>query len=172
MCPDPPTSSAPDQSFSDQSLIGREEAKAFRELFNQFPTDYSALRTATIILTQAFHDALAARFEQPFNEFLRTLPQNTPSEKQQLAKLANQELSRVGLAIRDPGTGRSAFLMVDPSTPPAGAFRLEILDENKKRIRGPRQKQLPHLELQGYDFSRQYGVDHYQHNQDAGVIRK
>jgi hypothetical protein len=104
---------------------------------------------ATVEARQFKDKSAAAAFLAP--ELWRRLagmPARTYDETRALAKWANAELRRFGLAIKCPKTGRPSALLADPGGKPGiGRFQLLNVDLNGKKARTLSAQELPSLDL-------------------------
>tara|TARA_R110002111_G_scaffold18776_8_gene45909 strand:+ start:160 stop:666 length:507 start_codon:yes stop_codon:yes gene_type:complete len=116
------------------------------ELLNQdTPKDYMALRTSLEEARDLFHEVLAERLRDSFNDHLASEPHESAIEKRSLSRAANADLRGLGLAIKCPKTGEPAHLrgVADTET---GRFQL-CLTANSSYARSVTSKQLPTLDL-------------------------
>lgn len=120
-----------------------------RELAGKPVADFTSLVTRFVTATHTFRAGLAELLDGPLNDHLKTLPQETPAEKQALASWLNAQLRPLGLAVRCPKTGRPSVLISDlkESGSHIGRFRTENRDENGAKVRPWTSTQLPVLEL-------------------------
>jgi hypothetical protein len=116
---------------------------------------YAQLREELAAHSDASRKKIAAVLEPALNAKAAMLPHATYDEKKTLAKWANAELRRFGLAIRCPRTGKACLLMGNPGGQPGkGRFVLEYTDESGKRHHPFTSVTLPHLELTLDDLTR------------------
>ena len=113
------------------------------------PPDFVAQSERFVSLGHTFRKTIAAILQAPLNAHLKTLPQETPKEKQAIAVWVNGQMRNLGLAIRCPKTGRPSVLISDikESGSEIGRFRLENRDEEGAKARTLTSKSLPELEL-------------------------
>jgi hypothetical protein len=119
------------------------------ELAGNPVADFNTLASRFQTATHVFRTRIAELLEGPLNDHLRSLPQETPSEKQALATWVNAQLRTLGLAVRCPKTGRPSALISDvkESGSRIGRFRTENRDENGLKVRPWTSTHLPLLEL-------------------------
>lgn len=96
--------------------------------------DYESLLKRLLEARTQFHDLLAERFTDPFNTHLALQPQGTLPQKQELARSSNEDLARLGLAIRCPKSGSPARLRGDRGyDSDRGRFQLCLLGNSNFR---------------------------------------
>lgn len=101
--------------------------ESLRDLLGDLPTGYESRAARISALRRVVHDEIAKALEPVFNDKLQTMPHATLAEKRELAAWANDELRRLGLAIKCHSTGKPAILLAsqDRATDTAGRFRME-----------------------------------------------
>jgi hypothetical protein len=113
------------------------------------PDDYDARAAALATLRRVTHEEIAAALEPALNRRLEAMPHDDLMAKRELAIWTNEQIKRLGLAIRCKRTGRPAILLgaADKAGDTEGRFRLELRDEDNRVIRTLSKRRLPHLEL-------------------------
>jgi hypothetical protein len=121
--------------------------------------DYRSCREVLFSLHEASRHAFAVALKSPLNAAAAKMPQSTYEEKKTLAKWVNAELRHLGLALRDPKTGKPCFLIGNAGNRPGSSrFLLDYVDDKGKRVRAHTSVTLPELELMPDDLSKaQYG---------------
>jgi hypothetical protein len=109
---------------------------------------YRALRSDLHHARELFHQLVAERFAPAFNTHLASMPRGSLQEKQALAVHANEELRRLGLAIKCPKTGQPAALQADTGRhPEAGRYRIALLAGEPTRKKTTSSAELYTVEL-------------------------
>ncbi len=105
--------------------------KSVLDGMNQVPAgDFNSLCGNLQSVCDAFHQALAERFEPALNTFLAQSPHATLAEKRGLSAQTNAVLSSLGLAILCEKTRKQAFLGGDAGNDPRrGRFQLRITED-------------------------------------------
>lgn len=128
-----------------------------RESLAATPNDYSECYKIVSHLLHTFRSDVAALLGPRLNEALKGKPQDTYDEKQALASWVNNELRQLGLAIRDPNSGKPAILVADVKggVDSPSRFRFEIRGEDGTRKRTFSSRSLPELELMEDELRRE-----------------
>lgn len=137
----------------------REETSEILERVSAFgaslPPSFSGRRQAMHALSLGVRREIAKAIQESLTTHLATMPQESYGEKKSLAKWVNAELRALGLAIRDPKTGRPCLLVGDPGNrPEQGRFLLDYVDESGSRVHAMTSVALPPLVLMPDDLSR------------------
>ena len=131
--------------------------KVFSTLLDRLPTDYTAAYPQLLELRSIFHHELASCMQARLNEHLTKLELDSYQQKQGIATWVNQQLREVGLAIRDPKTGRPATLVADTrdANDELGRFRFDVRDDDGRTRRTFTSNTLPLLELMEDEVRRE-----------------
>jgi hypothetical protein len=136
---------------------------ALQQLTLRLPSEFGAFREEAVELERVFLQLIAERLQNQFNHFLRQIPHETLEQKRNLAKFANAELQRLGLAIRCPKTGRSALLVADGyGDEVGGRFTLKIQLECGRETHRTHSYELPVLQLMADDRTRSTRKERFQ----------
>ena len=123
--------------------------KVFGTLVASLPADYPGFTATAAEMDRCLRSEVAAALQSRLNAHLLSFPHETYAEKQEIASWVNEELRRLGLAIRCPKTGEPAILVADVQggVDSPSRFRLEITDKDGRRARTFSSRNLPELEL-------------------------
>jgi hypothetical protein len=128
---------------------------ALKEALGDLPAEYDALRDSLGKMSEVFRVSLAEKLEPALNARAATMPQETYEDKKTLAKWINAELRRLGLAIKDPKTGKPCHLVGDSGNKPGiGRFMLNYTEDAGKLVHTVTSVTLPPLTLMPDDLSR------------------
>jgi hypothetical protein len=143
----------------DQGVTGREKdtrsdrtkVERIKELLNEnapeaFAKTYAKVAEVMLLTRRE----MAERLSGPLSAKVHRMPQETYEQKKSIASWVNSTLREVGLAIRCPKTGRPAILIADIRNSPedSSRFRLEITDEDGRKVRTWTGSNLTDLELE------------------------
>jgi hypothetical protein len=108
---------------------GDERIGRIVQLFKEAESgDYSAVAKRLQEARELVHEQIAGQLEEPLNQHLARMPQDTILQKRDLAKWANGQLRSMGVCIRCPRTGKPSFLIGTSSRNAAkGRFQLCLL---------------------------------------------
>lgn len=91
---------------------------------------YEELQKLASTMKQVFQEELASAIGPSLGERVANAPQETLSQRRDLASWCNRELKELGLAIRCPRTSRPAIIISDAREGPSGRYRLQVRDDN------------------------------------------
>jgi len=108
-----------------------------RVLLASLPPDYAASHAEIVAFRHSFQAELAHALQARLNEHIKTAPQDSYEEQHLLATWINRELRLLGLAIKDPKTGRPAIVVVDNQDAQHAKtrFRLQVRDGSGRQIK-------------------------------------
>lgn len=109
------------------------------------PSGYEEIKKNAVLETHQFRQTLANSLAPALNARIRAMPQETLEQKKALADWVNDELEPLGLAVRDPKTGKPAQIRGDVGDY-LGVGRYQFrFQENKKTVRSTTTNELPVL---------------------------
>ena len=140
-------------------MLSKKQLELISLAIGEFSGNYAEVREQAAAVERAFRAELARQFQPHFTSFVGSLPRETIEEKQELAKVVNYEMNRLGLALRVPKTGECAFLGADTAgNPNKGEFHFGVR-RGEKNTKSRCGEDLPKLELMANDGSRDTKVD-------------
>lgn len=149
----------PPEPEKENRYLQSEAAAALQGMLDRIaaalPVQYAARREALAELSDVFRASFAAALEPALNAQASAMPQASYEDKKDLAKWVNAQLRALGLAVKDPKTGRPCHLVGSPGNrPDVGRFMLNHRDAGGRLVHGLTSVTLPHLELIPDDLSR------------------
>jgi hypothetical protein len=131
---------------ADGLLRLRETASSF---LSQIPSDFSELSLQGQNCLDTLREVIATHLEPVVNQYANDQPRATWEEKRALASTVNENLQKLGLAIKCPETGNPAILIADrrSDSPEVTRFRLHVRKPGGGRAAKGVWRELPPLEL-------------------------
>lgn len=122
---------------------------------------YERMAERLIEAREILHEEFAFQLEPVLNEYLKTLPQATLQERQQLSRWLNAKLrSSFGLSVRCPKTMLASVLHADAGKGMgAGRFQIELIDGDEGRKRTSTTSTLPYVSLMPYPFGKRVNAE-------------
>lgn len=122
-------------------------ARLISDIFRELPSSFEDCFDVLVATRKLFFSQLAKAVEQPLNDWLRSMPQDTIAEKRNLAIIANNRLHELHLAIASPRNGEPAILgaYAKDADHDEGRFRIELRDGRRQRIPSVTSRELPYL---------------------------
>jgi hypothetical protein len=131
-----------------ESKLSPDKREQIKSLLLDLPEAFQDRLSAVKAVRDTFHEEAVAAMTAPLNEHFAPLPQDTGKEKSETASYINGTLRSIGLTIRCPKTSLPATLVADfqdGAHQDISRFRLEVRDEQGKKIRTFSGRYLPEL---------------------------
>lgn len=144
---------------TDSEGVRNAAAAALEMAITALPRDYASRRNSLGQLHDAIRTEIAIALQPSLNEHLKTMPHETYEDKKALAIWVNAQLRGLGLAVKDPKSGKPSSLLGDRGNRHAfGRFKFRYQTDAGVWVTGATSVSLPVLEPVPDDLSRVQGV--------------